>query len=110
MGTDPDRGGQRRGERSVAVTQQQVHGSRAADDRKVEFPVAVEVSGLGVERVSSGAVIDVWLERAVAVAEHDAHGAREGVVDNGDVGLAVPVEVTHREGRGGGAGGVADRR
>ena len=68
-----------------------------ADDGQVDLAVAVEVARLGVDRIGPGGVIDLRLERAVAVAEHDAHGARDGAIDDGHVGLAVAVVVGDRD-------------
>jgi len=75
--------GDRGRERPVAGAQQHVH--VRADDHEVELPVAVEVTGRGVDRVGSGGEIDPWRERAVGVGNQDADRPGERLADDSHI-------------------------
>ena len=109
FGVERGGAGQRRllhPEGAVAVVEQhrQRAGADLVGDDEVGVAVAVEVADLHRLGVETGRVVGRGHEGAVALVHDDAHRARAGVRRD-DVGVAVAVEVPHRDAvRGGGKG------
>ena len=66
---------------------------------QVGLAVAVEITHRDGIGLAADGVVGLGLERAVAVAQQDAHRVA-AVVGHGQVGLAVAVEIAHRDGQG----------
>src|SRR5689334_12510981 len=95
MGVERGGKGRRGPERAVTVPEQNVDSPGGAGNSEVDLAVAVEVARRDVTRISAGRVIHLRLKRAVAVAEHDADRARDPIIDNRHIVLAVTVKVGH---------------